>query len=598
MFWVSVPPPFKGIPFFLISSDWKSVCDSKSLTLWDVVKGEKIEHTNLQQALLQACVCLLSSAPLIVDLNTGTTTVLPVSLPEMVTVHNKLSDGSACCTPTSACFNNYGDMVYVGNSEGEILVIDHKMLRVHGVVPISAAPCFSGDGEWVVGGSANKGEHKIHIWDRTGRLVKILEAPKEALIDLAWHPVHSFVVSVSLTGLVYIWAKDYIENWSAFATDFKELEGNEEYVEREDEFDLMLVTEKVGEESLSWVTFPLFYVFASIMCAYLQVKESDVDEDNEVDIMTVEKDSVFSDSDMSQEEICFPAANLCHDVPMQQDKCIESSSKLVNSNHSGSPLYVEAGRNGHSPNHASSPSKAPCFSGDGEWVVGGSANKGEHKIHIWDRTGRLVKILEAPKEALIDLAWHPVHSFVVSVSLTGLVYIWAKDYIENWSAFATDFKELEGNEEYVEREDEFDLMLVTEKVGEESLSWVTFPLFYVFASIMCAYLQVKESDVDEDDEVDIMTVEKDSVFSDSDMSQEEICFPAANLCHDVPMQQDKCIESSSKLVNSNHSGSPLYVEAGRNGHSPNHASSPSKGKIMPCYTRRSVSCILNAIFKE
>ncbi|XP_028098827.1 protein RBL-like [Camellia sinensis] len=218
--------------------------------------------------------------------------------------------------------------------------------------------------------------------------------------------------------------------------------------------------------------------------------------------------------------------------------------------------------------------KAPCFSGDGEWVVGGSANKGEHKIHIWDRTGRLVKILEAPKEALIDLAWHPVHSFVVSVSLTGLVYIWAKDYIENWSAFATDFKELEGNEEYVEREDEFDLMLVTEKVGEESLN------------------------VDEDDEVDIMTVEKDSVFSDSDMSQEEICFPAANLCHDVPMQQDKCIESSSKLVNSNHSGSPLYVEAGRNGHSPNHASSPSKGKIMPCYTRRSVSCILNAIFKE
>ncbi|KAI8027551.1 Protein RBL [Camellia lanceoleosa] len=77
-----------------------------------------------------------------------------------------------------------------------------------------------------------------------------------------------------------------------------------------------------------------------------KVKESDVDEDNEVDIMTVEKDSAFSDSDMSQEEICFLAANLCHDVHVQQDKCIESSSKLVDSNHSGSPLYVEAGRNG------------------------------------------------------------------------------------------------------------------------------------------------------------------------------------------------------------------------------------------------------------
>lgn len=113
--------------------------------------------------------------------------------------------------------------------------------------------------------------------------------------------------------------------------------------------------------------------------------------------------------------------------------------------------------------------KAPCFSGDGEWVIGGSASKGEHKIYIWDRAGHLVKILEGPKEALIDLAWHPVHPIVVSVSLTGLVYIWAKDYTENWSAFAPDFKELEENEEYMEREDEFDLMPETEKVKESTL---------------------------------------------------------------------------------------------------------------------------------
>jgi COMPASS component SWD1 len=108
--------------------------------------------------------------------------------------------------------------------------------------------------------------------------------------------------------------------------------------------------------------------------------------------------------------------------------------------------------------------KAPCFSGDGEWVVGGSASKGEHKIYIWDRAGHLVKILEGPKEALIDLAWHPVRPIVVSVSLNGIVYIWAKDYTENWSAFAPDFKELEENEEYVEREDEFDLIPESEKV--------------------------------------------------------------------------------------------------------------------------------------
>ncbi|KHN26444.1 Retinoblastoma-binding protein 5 [Glycine soja] len=343
----------------------------------------------------------------------GDTTLLKVSVSETCNgptppSRNKCSDGITSFTPTAACFNKYGTLVYVGNSKGEILVIDYKNGDVHAVVPISGgsvvknivfsrngqylltnsndriiriyenllplkdevralddlsgnhndlnnienlkavgskcltlfrefqdsitkvhwkAPCFSGDGEWVVGGSASKGEHKIYIWDRAGHLVKILEGPKEALIDLAWHPVHPIVVSVSLNGLVYIWAKDYTENWSAFAPDFKELEENEEYVEREDEFDLIPETEKV--------------------------KGPDVDEDEEVDIVTVEKDATFSDSDMSQEELCYLPSTPSRDVPEQQEKCVESSS--LDSNNTGSPLSEEAGPNGHMMNHASSP---------------------------------------------------------------------------------------------------------------------------------------------------------------------------------------------------------------------------------------------------
>ncbi|XP_018855581.1 protein RBL isoform X2 [Juglans regia] len=419
----------------------------KSLTLWDVVSGERLTRTTLQQTPLQArlnpgsstpslCLaCPLSSAPMIVDLNTGSTTMLPVSIPDtgngtVPQSRNKFSDGTPPFTPTAACFNKYGDLIYVGNSKGEILIIDHRTVQVQAMVPVSGsavvknivfsrngqylltnsndrtiriyenllpfkdglvalddldktlneldgveklkavgskcltlfrefqdsitkmhwkAPCFSGDGEWVIGGSASKGEHKIYIWDRAGHLVKILEGPKEALIDLAWHPVHPIVVSVSLTGFVYIWAKDYTENWSAFAPDFKELEENEEYVEREDEFDLVPETEKV--------------------------KESDVNEDDEVDILTLEKNSAFSDSDMSQEELCFLPAIPSPDVPERQDKCVESSSKLVDSNQSGSPLSEEAEPNGHTTNHASSPPEDNSAAED----AGGSRMKRKRK---------------------------------------------------------------------------------------------------------------------------------------------------------------------------------------------------------------------------
>ncbi|CAK7331993.1 unnamed protein product [Dovyalis caffra] len=55
---------------------------------------------------------------------------------------------------------------------------------------------------------------------------------------------------------------------------------------------------------------------------------------------------------------------------------------------------------------------------DGEWVIGGSASKGEGKIYMWERAGHLVKILEGLKEALIGLEGpfraSPTHSDLAS----------------------------------------------------------------------------------------------------------------------------------------------------------------------------------------
>jgi hypothetical protein len=49
-----------------------------------------------------------------------------------------------------------------------------------------------------------------------------------------WHPVQRSLipVTISSTGLIYFWNRDYIKNWSAYTPEFKELEED-----REDEFD-------------------------------------------------------------------------------------------------------------------------------------------------------------------------------------------------------------------------------------------------------------------------------------------------------------------------------------------------------------------------
>ena len=66
----------------------------------------------------------------------------------------------------------------------------------------------------------------------------MLTGPKgENLLDLLWHPVRATILSVS-NGVVNIWSHKQKELWSAYAPNFKELDENEEYEERESEFDI------------------------------------------------------------------------------------------------------------------------------------------------------------------------------------------------------------------------------------------------------------------------------------------------------------------------------------------------------------------------
>lgn len=133
-----------------------------------------------------------------------------------------------------------------------------------------------------------------------------------------------------------------------------------------------------------------------------------------------------------------------------------------------------------------------CFSGNASSVCGGSAR--QHALYIWDtETGVIKKVLIGTKgELLLDIQWHPMRPVLASIS-SGLISIWTRPQIENWSAFAPDFRELEENIEYDERESEFD--------DEDEDNCPT---------------KKEETDLDVIDNVDVMHVEPDTFLLSSD----------------------------------------------------------------------------------
>ncbi|CAD7005895.1 unnamed protein product [Ceratitis capitata] len=204
----------------------------------------------------------------------GKILVLNAETLEIVASFRIIVGSSSATAVKSIEFARRGDAFLINTSDRVIRVYDSKEIIALGKdgepEPIQKLQdlvnkttwkkcCFSGDGEYICAGSAR--QHALYIWEKSiGNLVKILHA------------------SIS-SGLVSIWAQNQVENWSAFAPDFKELDENVEYEERESEFD---ITDEDKSVDLN--------------------ADAKQDEEIEVDVLKVEPVAAFCSSDEEGED--------------------------------------------------------------------------------------------------------------------------------------------------------------------------------------------------------------------------------------------------------------------------------------------------------
>jgi hypothetical protein len=132
----------------------------------------------------------------------------------------------------------------------------------------------------------------------TGDLLDQLTGPQVSLTGLSCHPTRPFIAVSSSDGIVDVWGPRI--NWIAFAPEFKALQHNVLYEERENEFDVVVDGE--GKEDANAADSP------------------DAVEDQDVDIHTMMKTPAFGGDSQHIEDPFYFETRVLRMIPDKPSK--------------------------------------------------------------------------------------------------------------------------------------------------------------------------------------------------------------------------------------------------------------------------------------
>ena len=132
------------------------------------------------------------------------------------------------------------DLINVEDSNDWDFEIDHKYQDVVNRLQWNSIS-FNHNAEFLVASTHGQSSHDLYLWETSmASLVKILEGSNEELVDVKWNYSRCTIGSIGLdSGIIYLWSVQFPQKWSALAPDFVEIEENIEYLEKEDEFDII-----------------------------------------------------------------------------------------------------------------------------------------------------------------------------------------------------------------------------------------------------------------------------------------------------------------------------------------------------------------------